>query len=127
MRTLLSVALNPGASEIMYEHIGGVLCNITQHELGRQLLAEADLAGVRAVVQMLSARSAVRRTGAAAAVKNMVMSAKADGWLEQLLASQDLLEKLLVRQCSGWRRPLVYWLCCLKVTALSRESSGTAV
>lgn len=95
----------------MYEHIGGVLCNITQHQLGRQLLVEGDLAGVRAAVEMISARSTVRRAGAAAAVKNLVMSAKADGWLEQLLSSRDMLEKLLVRSvacgCRTWAHVLV--------------------
>lgn len=103
MRILLGLAMNPGASEVMYEHIGGVLCNITQHPLGRQLLVEGHLAGVRAAVEMIGARSTVRRAGAAAAIKNLIMSAKADGWLEQLLASSDLLEKLLVRSAvCGW-------------------------
>eukprot|EP00892_Ulva_mutabilis_P000448 jgi/Ulvmu1/10403/UM061_0087.1 len=96
MRSLLGLALNPGASEVMYEHIGGVLCNITQHELGRQLLVEGNLGGVRAAVAMLGARSTVLRTGAAAAVKNLVMSAKSDGWFEKLISSHDVLEKLLV-------------------------------
>lgn len=99
MRSLLSLALNPGASEVMYEHVGGVLCNITQHELGRKLLAEGELAGMRAAVSMLGARSTVLRTGAAAAVKNMIMSAHPDGWFEQLISSRDLLEQLLVCRC----------------------------
>jgi hypothetical protein len=72
MRKLLSMALNPGASDLLYEHVAGVLCNITQHRVGRDLLVESHLHGLRAVVEMLSSRSEVKRTGASAAIKNVV-------------------------------------------------------
>jgi hypothetical protein len=97
MRKLLSIALNPGASTVMYEHVGGVLCNATRVPQGRALLLEGDLQGFRAVVGMLGSRSEPLRTGAAATVKNMVMGAKEDEWFDQLIHAHDVLEKILVR------------------------------
>lgn len=76
MRKLLSMALNPGTSDVLYEHMAGVLCNITQHRVGRDLLVESDLHGLRAVVEMLGSPSDVKRTGAAAAIKNVVRKPK---------------------------------------------------
>lgn len=97
MRKLLSVALNPGASNVMYEHVAGVLCNLTRQQPGRKLLLDSDLHGLRAVVRMLSSPSLPKRTGAAATVKNMVMAAKEDGWFDTLVSTPELLQALLVR------------------------------
>ena len=72
MRKLLSMALNPGTSDVLYEHVAGVLCNITQQRVGRELLVESSLHGLRAVVDMLVSPSDVKRTGSAAAIKNVV-------------------------------------------------------
>lgn len=72
MRKLLSMALNPGTSDVLYEHVAGVLCNITQQRVGRELLVESSMHGLRAVVDMLVSSSDIKRTGAAAAIKNVV-------------------------------------------------------
>lgn len=53
-------------------HDAGVLCNITQQRAGRDLLVESSLHGLKAVVQMLTSASDIKRTGAAAAIKNVV-------------------------------------------------------
>lgn len=95
MRKLLSMALSPGTSDVLYEHVAGVLCNITQHRAGRDLLVESSLHGLKAVVQMLTSASDIKRTGAAAAIKNVVMSAKEDDSFEQIIQEPDMLLKIL--------------------------------
>ena len=111
MRRFIATALNPTASSVLYEHAPGVVCNCTRLPQGRALLTEGAAGdGLSALVDTLKSESDVRRTGAAAAVKNVVMAAHQDGTFSKVLQDTERLRRMMVRCCGAtWKNSLSSW------------------
>jgi hypothetical protein len=60
---LLGLAMNPSSSDAMYQHIAGVLCNVTRLPEGRKLLLEEGANAFRSVTDMLKSKSEVKKRG----------------------------------------------------------------
>lgn len=104
MRRFVSVALAPGASDVIYEHAAGIVCNCSRLSTGRALLLEGEAGGLRTLGLALARRSDVKRAGAAAAVKNVVVAAHQDGTFQKVLQAEGLITQLLVRRTLLWFR-----------------------
>jgi hypothetical protein len=96
MRRFLAISLNPGASDLLFQHATGVVCNCTQVPEGRALLMEGGFGGLAALVDALSSASSIKRRGAAAAIKNLALAAHQDGTVDRFVADKEVLRKLLV-------------------------------
>ena len=97
LRRFLAIALSPGASDVVYEHAAGVAANCSRLAPGRALLLEGSGAALQALAAALPAKSAVKRAGAAAAIKNVVVAGHQDGSFERVVAMDGVLEAVLVR------------------------------
>jgi hypothetical protein len=97
MRRFLATSLNPGASDLIYEHATGVVCNCTRVPEGRALLMEDGFGGLAALAAALLSTLAIKRRGAAAAIKNLALAAHSDGTVDRFVSEPDVLRKLLVR------------------------------
>jgi hypothetical protein len=102
MRRFLSVALSPGSSDVIYEHAAGIACNCSRLPAGRALLLEGEGGALRALGLALGSRSDVKRAGAAAAVKNVVVAAHQDGTFQKVLQAEGLIAQLLVWRTRSW-------------------------
>lgn len=96
---LLGLTLNPSSSDAMYEHIAGVLCNVTRLPEGRKLLLADGGSSFRGVSNMLASSSEVKKRGAASTLKNCCVSAERDGTLDAILSDKVVIAKMLVRAC----------------------------
>ena len=97
MRRFLATTLQPGASDSIYQHATGVVCNCTRLPEGRALLTEDGSSGVAALAEALGSKSAVKRIGAAAALKNLAVAAHSDGTVGAFVSDAGALRKMLVR------------------------------
>ena len=80
----------------LYEHVAHVLCNVTSVATARRLVLEKGRGLLDALRPQLTARSTVRRRGAAGTFKNCCMGAVADKTLGNLVENESLLRSFLL-------------------------------
>ena len=115
MRRFVAIGLSPSSSSVLYEHAPGVVCNCTRLQQGRALLLDdAKASGFGALVATLASPSDVRRTGAAAAIKNVVVAAHQDGSLGKVVQDRERLRAMLVRCSCPLKRAVMHCLCMLQ-------------
>ncbi|GAX76264.1 hypothetical protein CEUSTIGMA_g3708.t1 [Chlamydomonas eustigma] len=78
-----------------FEHLAGVLVNVTRMPKGRQLLLQPGRGLLQALVSQLQSPNEIRRRGCAGALQNCCMQAEEDGCLTNLLQDEMVLARML--------------------------------
>ena len=121
LRRFYAVALKPSSSSSLFAHAPGIACNCTRLPAGRALLMEGAAGdGLSALVATLQSPTDVRRSGAAAAIKNVVMGAPLDGTQGKVLQDTERLRQLLVRPVASPVMPLA--ICCTGGACLMHQN-----
>lgn len=78
------------------EYLGAVITNVTRLKKGREVLLEPGRGFLQALASQLAPGSSLgRRRGCSGALRNCCMSAEADGTLDQVLADEAVLSRML--------------------------------
>ncbi|MEW5302753.1 MAG: hypothetical protein WDW36_005502 [Sanguina aurantia] len=86
----------PSEVEDPFEHVAAVLTNVTRMREARLLMLEPGRGLLQVLLAQMRSPRALRRLGAAGAVKNCCMSAQADGTLQHLIADEFVLRAMLL-------------------------------
>ncbi|WIA33946.1 hypothetical protein OEZ86_007041 [Tetradesmus obliquus] len=90
-----AVTLMPGQPD-PYQHIGSLLTNASRLQAGRQLLLQPGRGFLQALAAQLGPSSSLaRRRGCSGALRNCCISAEEDGTLQELLADEAVLTRML--------------------------------
>ncbi|KAI8469103.1 MAG: hypothetical protein J3K34DRAFT_514352 [Monoraphidium minutum] len=84
------------------QHLGAVITNVTRLKKGREMLLEPGRGLLQALAAQLAPGSGgARRRGCSAALRNCFLSAEDDGTLDQILADEAVLSKMLAPISGG--------------------------